>query len=457
MSLRWKFSLMLAAIAAASALAASIVGYAATRAQLFDRIDIAITQRADRLADIRHHLPPGGIPPDRAPFLNPRPPGSPDHDDAREASLGQAVILTQFIAGDGKVTAVDGTILPVDSKDLEIASNGGESSPRLRDAELANGASVRVATASVVGGGAIQAAQGLDETNEVLSDLRTRLLILTLLVIAAAVAAGLLLARRATASLEELTAAAETVSKTGNPEAEITVSGSDEIGRLGRSLTQMLATLARSREQQQRLVQDAGHELRTPLTSLRTNIAVVENLERLSPEDQARLLADLRSETAELSALVDELVQLSSGDAEAESAIDVSRIAERAAERAARRSGREIIRDFEPAPIEGRARSLDRAISNLLDNAIKFDQSAAPIRLTVRPNRVEVSDSGPGIPKDQRELVFERFHRSIEARNLPGSGLGLSIVSQIAAEHGGTAYAEESPSGGATVGFTFIG
>lgn len=459
MSLRWKFSLMLAVMAAAAALAASLVGYAATRAQLFERIDLALVGRVDHLADSGRRPSPGAVAPllgGRGPLPEPPAHLGPDGDDAHGAGLGSAVFVRQLISSDGKANPIDGVELPIDSADRAIASSGIESPPRLRDAELTDGGrSVRIATAAIRGGGAVQVAQSLAETNEVLSDLRTRLLLLTLLVIAVAVAAGLLLARSATASLEELTEAAEEVSRSGRPNARITVSGSDEIGRLGRSLNQMLAALGRSQEQQQRLVQDAGHELRTPLTSLRTNIAVAENLDRLSPSDRERLLADLRSETAELSALVDELVQLSSGGEEPESAVDVARIAERAADRAERRSGRQIVRDFEPAPANGRPRALDRAVSNLLDNALKFDRSGLPITLTVRAGSVEVTDNGPGIPEDQRELVFERFHRAVEARNLPGSGLGLAIVSQIADEHGGTAWAKAAPGGGATVGFSF--
>jgi two-component system sensor histidine kinase MprB len=225
---------------------------------------------------------------------------------------------------------------------------------------------------------------------------------------------------------------------------------------LGRSLQQMLASLLRSREQQQRLIQDAGHELRTPLTSLRTNIAVLGSFERLSPDQRLALTADLRSETDEMAELVEELVELSiGGDEPVEHGVDLTRIVERAATRVQRRRGRDVLVTAEQIEIDGQPRALDRAIGNLLDNAMKFDSGSDPIELTLAAGRVEVADRGPGIPEDQLDLIFNRFHRAVEARNVPGSGLGLSIVSQVATEHGGSAYARNRSGGGAVVGFTF--
>ena len=460
MSLRWKFSLIAAALAAFAALAASSVGYVATRAQLLDQIDSSVT---DRVAALTHAagdhgdlVDPGrddpgtlrGSPVPGLPRLRgfPRPP-----EDQAHARL----FLAQEIQPSGKTVALDGVALPVDPSDLRLARAVVPAPTRLRDANLPRGGeSVRVATVAIPGLGAIQVARSLRETSQTLSDLRTRLLLITMLVIAFAIAVAFLLARTATRSLEHLTQAAESVARSGSPDAEIQVSGTDEIGRLGRSLSQMLASLAQSQEQQQRFVQDAGHELRTPLTSLRTNISVLDRIDRLSDDDRARLIADLDSEATEMATLVDELVQLSVGGDEHPGSVDLGRLAQKAADRAARRSGRTITTELEPAVIEGRPKGLERAVSNLLDNALKFDPSGGAIELKVSKNRIEVSDRGPGIPADQLELVFERFHRTVESRNVPGSGLGLAIVSEVAQAHGGAAYARNRDGGGATVGFT---
>ena len=315
---------------------------------------------------------------------------------------------------------------------------------------------MRIATAAIPGGGAIQVARRVGEANAALSNLKTELILITIAVIAIALLLGLLLSRTVTAPLERLTATAERVAATGAPDAEVTVSGNDEVGRLGRAFSQMLSALSRSQAQQQQLVEDAGHELRTPLTSLRTNIAVLKSFDRLGPEDQTAVIADLQSEAGELSALVDELVDLTQGgNEETEQEVQLDRLAAHAAERAKRRTGRDVTVTAEPVRINGRPRALDRAITNLLDNAAKFDDSDGPIELSLTKDRLEVLDRGPGIPEDQREAVFERFHRTVEARNLPGSGLGLAIVRETAKRHGGDAYAQGRDGGGSVVGFTF--
>ncbi|MEI6447011.1 MAG: HAMP domain-containing sensor histidine kinase [Actinomycetes bacterium] len=474
MSLRWKFSLILGLLAACAALAASAVGYLATRNQLLAQIDDSVANRAERAAgalsraragdlgdrsldDSRERgreLPPVG-PPRGGPLAGEGPPLGGD-EPGEDPALNRLFII-QTLARDGTAVAVDGIKLPVSRTDLDLAASGVPARATTRTAELKPaGTEVQLAIAPIAGGGAVQVARSIEETSETLNDLLRRLLLITVGVIVASVLVGLLLARRATSSLEHLTKATERVSVTGQPDAEISVSGSDEIGRLGRALSQMLASLARSQEQQQRLVQDAGHELRTPLTSMRTNIAVLDRFDRLDEEQRTALLSDLRSETSEMATLVDELVELSVGsDSEPVRSVDLARLVSRAAERTARRSGRAVEVHAEPVTIEGRPRGLERAVTNLLDNAAKFDRSGGPIELTLTGDSIEVADRGPGIPEDERELVFERFHRSVEARNTAGSGLGLSIVSQVAEVHGGRAFVREREGGGAIVGFTY--
>jgi two-component system sensor histidine kinase MprB len=104
--------------------------------------------------------------------------------------------------------------------------------------------------------------------------------------------------------------------------------------------------------------------------------------------------------------------------------------------------------DKDAAVIEGRRAMLERAVSNLVDNALKFSDGGAPVDVTVSGTRIEVADRGPGIAPDDRSRVFDRFYRSAGARSQPGSGLGLSIVSQIAEVHGGSASVHERAGGG---------
>ena len=127
-----------------------------------------------------------------------------------------------------------------------------------------------------------------------------------------------------------------------------------------------------------------------------------------------------------------------------------------AADRARRRTGRTIDVDLAGETVVlGRERDLERAVGNLLENAAKFDaESGAPVVVSLRGEAVTVADRGPGIPHDELARVFDRFYRADAARGLPGSGLGLSIVRDVARAHGGDAFARNREGGGAVVGFT---
>ena len=454
MSLRWKFALSLGALSAIAAIAASFAGYATTRDQLLGQIDRSISASAHRAAEQRSVL--GALPAEQlGAQRGPRMPGmGPPLGGPGDEGLGNRLVIVQELSPSGKPTELNGVALPIDTTDRQLAASGVVAPVRFRDSDV-SGVSVRIATIALAGGGAIQVARDIGEATSTLSNLRTKLLLITLIVIAAAIAIGLLLARGATASLKRLTDTAERVSESGSPDAEVTVTGNDEVGRLGRAFAQMLAALNRSKQQQQQLVEDAGHELRTPLTSIRTNVAVLDRFDELSAGDRKSLTADLASETEELAQLVDELVQLSiNRDEEPAVSVDLHRLAVNAGERAERRSGRQVIVVADDATVEALPRTLERAISNLLDNAMKFDSSGGPIELRVSASRIEVLDRGPGIPEEQREKVFERFYRTDEARSVPGSGLGLAIVRDAAERHAGTTFATPREGGGSVVGIT---
>jgi two-component system sensor histidine kinase MprB len=297
-------------------------------------------------------------------------------------------------------------------------------------------------------------------------------LLLTVLVAAAATAAGLWIASRVTASLRRLTDAAEHVEQTGRLDVEVGERGDDEVGRLGGAFDRMLAALRRSREEQHRLVQDAGHELRTPLTSLRTNIDTLQRFPGLDADGRKSIIADLDAETEELTDLVNEIVAVASGLMSNEPAelFDLAELTTDVAARYERRTGREIVVTATSGSVIAQRAAVQRAISCLLDNARKFDESGGPIEVCIEisggvsdPGQmgieatVTVADRGVGIPPQDVDLVFERFHRSDEARAMPGSGLGLSIVNEVAVRHGGEAFARSRIGGGAEVGFRLVG
>lgn len=362
----------------------------------------------------------------------------------------------QVIDGSGTITQSPGSVdFPVGPAEQAVAATAATAAVTRRDVVIDDQA-YRMATASIGGGrGAVQVIRSLAETNRVLDAMRDRTLVAVGLVIVAAAAAGWLIARQVTRRLVKLTSAAEVVATTGRLDVEVPVGGTDEAGRLGTAFNDMLVALARSRDDQQRLVQDAGHELRTPLTSLRTNISVLRRYDDLPPETRHQVLDDLDGETRELTALVNELVELAteSRDDEPEEDVDLRELGERMADRCRRRSGRTVAVQADASVVHGRTAALERAVTNLLDNAAKFDQGDAPIELQIEQGRVQVLDRGPGVSEQDLPHLFDRFYRAIDARSRPGSGLGLAIVRDVAESLGGSVFASNRPGGGAVVGF----
>lgn len=312
--------------------------------------------------------------------------------------------------------------------------------------------------------GAVQVARPLDEVQRVLDQLRVRTALAVLVVASVATLLALVIARRATAPLLSLTTLAEHVASTGRldldagvPPARAPV-GSDEIGRLSAAFGSMFDALQRSRDEQQRLVDDAGHELRTPLTSIRTNVEVLGRHPDLPADQRAELVADLLAETEELVVLVDEIVTAARGADDEEEVADVvlGDLAREVADRAERRTGRAVRVVADWSVVRAQPAALRRAVANLIDNARKFDRRKAaepPIEVVVDRGMLEVRDRGPGIADADLSRVFDRFHRSESVRSMPGSGLGLAIVQDVVERNGGTVHARNRTSGGAAVGF----
>jgi two-component system sensor histidine kinase MprB len=362
---------------------------------------------------------------------------------------------TQFVRADGSVvgTTAGQAALPVDARDRALAADGGNA--RYRDAQV-DGKSYRILTMPLAQGGALQVGRNIEGSDHVLSTLDTRLLLIALIGTFVAALAAWLIARRIVRPVERLTGAAEHVAQTQDLGSHIDVERSDELGRLAESFNTMLAALETSRDQQKRLVMDASHELRTPLTALRTNMEVLQRNTSIDDDQRAQLLAEAGLELRELSDLVAELVDLAT-DARAEEPlqrVELSELVEQVVERARRRTSRMItFTAHEPAAVEVRASACDRAITNLVDNACKFSAAETAVDVSVAGTTIEVSDRGPGIAPEDRDHVFDRFYRATSSRSMPGSGLGLSIVQQIAELHGGTVELVARAGGGTTARF----
>ena len=275
--------------------------------------------------------------------------------------------------------------------------------------------------------------------------------LLAALVPSAAVGAALvarLAAGRVLRPVGRLTETVERIRETGGLSAPIEAAGQDEISRLGQAFAAMTAALDESVGAQRRLVADASHELRTPLTSLITNLELLAE----QPDDPSApaLLAAALAEAGELRALINDLVDLARDGQAAFHVEDVrlDLVAERVAARAADRApGLAYELDCRPTLVRGDPDALERAIGNLVDNALKWSPPEGRIRISVAAGAVEVSDDGPGIPADDLPHIFDRFYRSAKARALPGSGLGLAIVRRIADLHNGTVAAIPLPQG----------
>lgn len=431
---------MAALVAGAVAVAVIVVSVGAwvlVRRELRNQVDEGLVRRAsvNRIGfDVRSG-PPGG------PFT------------ANPFGLDNAI---QLINTSGDVVAPAGSSvkLPVTDRDLAVAA--GTEDPFLYDVRV-RGQHLRVITARIAPGRAVQMARDLSEVDGTLRGFAFVLMVLASLGIAGAAGAGLLVARSALSPVGKLTDAVEHVARTKELDTSIDVDRSDELGRLARSVEVMLVAIKESKEQQRRLVADASHELRTPLTSLRTNAEVLSRNPDMDPVERNKVLTDLRTELEELSALVGELVALAtetrSGDDEEIVEVHLDEIAAGVVERAHRRTGRTINLDAAETVVLGRPLALERAITNIVDNATKWGPPDEPIDVVVRDRRVEVRDRGPGIADEDRAFVFDRFYRATSARSLPGSGLGLAIVKQVAESHGGRAWAEGAEGGGAKVGF----
>ena len=267
------------------------------------------------------------------------------------------------------------------------------------------------------------------------------------------------MAQTALGPIRRFTARTETLSAETDVSQRMEVGGSDELGRLAQSFNTTLDALERSVESQRHLVADASHELRTPIASLRANIQVLEDADRLSDSELTALRADLVSELDELTALVGDIVELARGTKAGVVVDDVrlDQIVADLVERLRRRAGQRLTVStrLEPTLVTGDPERVSRAVSNLLDNARKWSPAGGEVAVELEDGTLTVRDHGPGFPPADLPHVFERFYRSEKARGMPGSGLGLAIVSQTAEAHGGFAEATNAPDGGAVMRVSF--
>jgi two-component system sensor histidine kinase MprB len=299
------------------------------------------------------------------------------------------------------------------------------------------------------GGAVLITIQGLGPTHHALARIKRWILLIGGLGIALAAALAAFVATEALRPIRRLTAAAETVAATGNLGERVVVEGTDELGRLATRFNAMLAALEESVGRQRRLVADASHELRTPLTAARANVDLVRE-GKLPPVEVRHALDEASAELDSLTSLVSDLVELARGEERQlrVEEVQLEELVSDAVERArARAPHATFVTSLSPVQVRVDPVLVERAVGNLLDNAVKYSPPGAPIEVTVRDGEVVVADHGPGIAAEDLPRIFDRFYRAASARAKPGAGLGLAIVREAAEAHGGSAIAESTAAG----------
>lgn len=451
MSLRRRIAAVASASVALAVIAAAVGIYLGVRAELRGQVERSLQGKAEAILAGARSGEMGGMPPGGGSQ------GFPDR--MPPAPFGGATGYVQFVQRDGDTFVPGGqgsarTIAPT-AADSRIAASGYGSS--LSDRTV-DGTDLMVLTRGAGSLGAVMVARPLTEVNRVMGSLLWLLVFVGIGGIALAGGLGLVIARTALTPIARFTRRAETLSGGLDLTQRLDVEGDDELSRLARSFNVTMDALERSVQAQRHLIADAGHELRTPIASLRANIEVLQEAERLSVEDREALRKDVIEELDELTALVGDVVELARGQRRDGPGGDVrlDEVVADALRRSERRAGDvRFEASLEPAIVRGDASQIARAVSNLLENARVWSGQGGVVEVGLKDGTLSVRDHGPGFEDEDLPFVFDRFYRASKARGMPGSGLGLAIVRQAAEAHGGRVAAGNAPGGGALLEVSF--
>jgi two-component system sensor histidine kinase MprB len=388
----------------------------------------------------------------------------------------------QVVYPGGSTSSLDPQVLPVNDAVKRVAGSGGSGSPTYFSTNVKIGGTTTDVRETVVplpsgwvysngrtngpasleqlpNGGALQVTAPLTGVDQELGHLALVLWIIAFLGVALAVLLGLAVGRAVLGPLNSLTFTIEELAETTDVSRRLDPGGMDELGRLRRAFNRLLAALDSSRDSQRHLVLDASHELRTPLTSLRTNMEVARRMDELTPAEREVLIGDVLTQLDELTTVVADLAELARGEQPPATSepVPLHEVVEETVS-VATTHGRSRNVTFAafiaPTWVMGSRPRIERAVGNLLDNALKWSPDGGSVEISCSGGTVIVRDHGPGIEDADLAHLFDRFYRAPNARGLPGSGLGLAIVAQVAREEGGTVAAQRAPGGGALFRFT---
>jgi len=418
-----------------------------------------------------------------SPSQNGQPPDNPNNPfglGLRDLRVRDAVRL---LGPDGSILDLNVNQQDIDL-DLPISAKGMEQLAQGKKwTEIAPGDESRwlVYSEPVIVDGAIvgivQAARPLADRDRSMRSLGIALTLGSLLTTVVAFGVGWGLAGLTLRPIHRITQTAQEIGETRDFSSRVPYKGpDDELGRLAKTLNGMLGHLqdayqqvAHTLQMQREFVADVSHELRTPLTTIRGNLALLERAPAPPPTEQEDILNDLTGESERLIRLVNDLLILARADAgrrlKSEPIAllpvveDVCRQAqvldperEITLDCALEASAPDIDSDATPMTALGDPDALKQVLLTLLDNAVKHAQGTIRVRLSADEHNttVRVQDSGPGLPPELRERVFDRFYRGDASRSTPGFGLGLSIAKTLVEAQGGTITVESELGTGST-------
>lgn len=318
----------------------------------------------------------------------------------------------------------------------------------------------------------VEAGRSYESTTETLETFAVVLIGAILVAVLLSVGGAYLLARASLSPVRAVVRSARQITESDLSKRLPIARPKDEIGYLTATINELLGRLetafARQEEalsRQRHFAADASHELRTPLTSIAGYARMLEGWGLEDPRTSREGVAAILEESERMRKLVESLLALARGDADAPLELapgDLGAVAADAAKAARAASGDKVAVDYVPPkkPVEVSFDQLHmrQAVAILLDNAVKYTPKGGNVVVSVDQEngwaRLEVSDTGIGIPEDELPLVFERFHRADPSRaqsaSQGGAGLGLSIARQIARAHGGEIEARSEPGEGST-------
>jgi two-component system, OmpR family, sensor histidine kinase MprB len=412
--------------------AVSSVLYFSYAASLHGRVDATLVDAAQQASSIARSIK-------QSARDSPSPP-----DFGRPVTVGSVEVQLFLDPLAGQPTPFG----PLDSTDVAVAE---QAQPAYFGDALDDGQQFRVYTAAMPGAGLVLVGRAANADDDAL---RTAALLLAGLTVAAAgvtYGAARLTAGRILRPIAELTAAAEHVTETRDLTTRLDVAGTtDEVGRLASSFDTMLAALHESLTAQRQLVADASHELRTPLTSLTTNLDLLEDGAGLADPQAPALVRAAREQAGELDQLITDLLDLARYHESTphREAVRLDLLTDEAVRRLRKRAPHPAVdTELFPCLVQVDPAAVDHAVSNLVDNAIKWTPPDAAVRVVVKNGRVSVTDHGPGIADADLPHIFERFYRAPAARGMPGAGLGLAIVGGVAHSNEGTVAVQTGPHG----------